>query len=323
LKKVLFVLAVSFSLFAQPSWYGAIAPKPYELIGYGEGVNAKEAKASALEDIASRLKVKIDSNFESNVTIKNQELSSVKQAYLKVGSNMSLYGVAKLAEEETDGKWWAAYSYDDRPFARKFASKFGQKACEGKVNQLLNNSPLLGALSDALGCAPKLEILREDGVYKLVSNGGAMVMDDEAIGKSLFVASHPNISLVPSKVQVVDGETISLSIKTKVAGFVNIFDIYSDGKVSLMLSNSFQKANALLRFPDDAMKDTELSLSADSGNAMDMFVAILSSEKLELSQFEHASAKLASGSAYNYDDLLKLMQKHQATSVIIKVVSKR
>jgi LPP20 lipoprotein len=326
MKKIFFSLFSSLFLFctflvAQPSWYGTIDSKPHEIIGYGEGGSAKEARAAAMEEIASRLKVRVDSSFESNTTVKNKEVSSAQQARLKVGSNIILYGAKKLEEGQMGGKWYAAYSYDNRPFAQRFVSKFGQKACAGKSNQPLEHSPLFAMLVGDLKCAPQIELARGDGVYKLVTGGDAMVIDEETLAATLFAHANPSVSITPSKAQVLDGEDISLAVKSVTAGFVTIFDVYSDGRVSLMLGNYPQKANSAWKFPDSVMAGKELSLSAEGANAMDMFVVVLSPTKLDISRFEHASATLASQAAYNYDELLRLMKKYQAASTLVKVIS--
>lgn len=323
MKKIAFCLPLASMLaFGAPSWYMNTIVKPYELIGYGEGDSAESAMGRAKEDIASQLKTKIDSTLSQSTKVKNGKVSSESAQKLKVTTETMLSGVEKLKEEREGSIYYAAYKYDIRPFEVRFAAKATKAVCQSKSGSTtLEHTKLFKAVSEELGCRPKMKLTRQNGVYTISSQDIALPANGE-IERMFFTSHSAPLILTPSKQQPKSGESVSFSIKSQRDGYVSFFDVYDDGKVALVTANAKISKIKGLKIPDDTNKDLEIAMSDNEGkNSSDMFVAILSDSELDIGSFERMEEVVATDKAYRLDELFWLMDKHPSATTVIKTVN--
>lgn len=322
MKKIAFCLPLASALLlGAPSWYMNTTVKPYELIGYGEGDSVESAAGRAKEDIASQLKTKIDSTISQSTKVKNGKVDSESTQKLRVTTEAMLSGVEKLKEEREGNTYYAAYKYDIRPFEVRFAAKATKAVCQGKSGSAtLEHTKLYKAIAEELGCHPKIKLVRQNGVYTISSQEVALAANAE-IERMFFGRQSQSLSITASKQQPRSGESISLTLKAQKDGFVSLFDVYDDGKVTIVTANAKIKKMQSLKIPDETNKDLELAMSDNDGkNSTDMFVAVLSDSELDLGSFEKMEDGVATDKAHRLDELFWLMDKHQFATVIIKTV---
>jgi hypothetical protein len=322
MKKIIFYLPlVSIFALAAPSWYMHTDTKPYELIGYGEGDSVELAASRAKEDIASQLKTKIDSMVSQNTKVKNGKADKESAQKLRVTTEAMLSGVEKLKEEREGNTYYAAYRYDARPFEMKFAAKATKAVCQGKSGSTaLEYTKLFTAIAEELGCRPKIKFVRQNGIYTISSQYAALAANTQ-IERMFFSRSSQTLSITPSKYQPQSGESISFMLKSQKEGYVSLFDVYDDGKVTAVTLNAKIKKAQLLKIPDDTNKDLEIAMSNNEGkNSTDMFVAVFSESELDLSGFERMDEGVATEKAYRLDELFWLMDKHTFATTVVKTV---
>lgn len=322
MKKIALSLPLASMLaFAAPSWYMNTAVKPYELIGYGEGDSAESAAGRAKEDIASQLKTKIDSTVSQSTKVKNGKVDSESAQKLKVTTEAMLSGVEKIKEEREGGTYYAAYKYDVRPFEVRFAARATKAVCQGKSGSTtLEYTKLFKAITEELGCQPRIKLVRQNGVYTISSQEVALAANTE-IERMFFGRQSPSLSINSSKQQPRSGESISLTLKSQKDGYVSLFDVYDDGKVTVVTANAKIRKMQPLKIPDETNKELELVMSDNDGkNSTDMFVAVFGESELDLGGFERMEEGVATDKAYKLDELFWMMDRHPFATVIIKTV---
>ncbi len=295
--------------------------KSYEIVGVGESISLDEARTLAKQDIAQKIKTKITSWFESNVSVNNEFVTSFKKAYLKETSNISFYGLRKISEEKNGNIYKAVYAYDGRSYEQKFASNVGLLACNKatKIDNFLENSPLFTSISELLNCKPYGLLSRDNDAYFLSSKDYSYILDDSAIYELFYEVKNPKILLTPSANEVQNNKPISFKIEASEQGYISLFDVYGNGKVSVLLANKEAKKATGFIFPSKAYS-TEIIKTKDDESSIDMEVAVLSDKKLDLSMFESVNSNLASKNAYRLDLLLKIMSKYPYSTVIVKIL---
>lgn len=322
MRKIIFCLPILSALaFAAPSWYMNTQVKPYELIGYGEGYSAEAAASRAKEDIASQIKTKIDSSLSQNIKVTNGKAESQSAQKLKVTTEAMLSGIEKVKEEVELGVYYAAYKYDARAFEVRFAAKAPKSICQGKSgSQTIENTKLFRAITEELGCQPKIRLTKQNGVYMIGSQDIALAADAE-MERIFFERQAPMLSLIPTKKQPKNMESISFFIKSQKDGYVTFFDVYDDGKVTAVAVNAKIKKMQTLKIPDETNKDLELVMSDNDGkNSTDMFVAVFSESEMDFGSFERMEEGVATEKAYKLDELFWIMDRHIFSTSIIKTV---
>lgn len=312
---------IAFCLLFFAFCYSYDDVRSYEIAGSGESISLDEARTLAKQDIAQKIKTKVTSWFESNVSVSNDFVQSLKKAYLKESSNISFYGLRKISEEKIGNTYKVVYAYDLRSYEQKFASNVGILACNktSKDDTFLENSPLFTSIGELLNCKPYGLLSRNNDAYFLSSKDYSYVLDDSAIYELFYEINNPKIVLLPSSSAVQNGKSISFAITANEQGFVSLFDVYGNGKVSVLLANKEVKNSSKFTFPSKNSSD-EIVKIKDEDSVYDMEVAILSDKKLDLSMFEGINSNLASKNAYRLDLLLKIMSKYPHSTVVVKIL---
>jgi len=120
--KIAIFLFASNSLFATPSWFGAIKPQNgYEIVGFGEGVSLDEAKTNARADIAKQISVKISSEIKINKQISNEKYTKNSSSNLSENVSASLSEIKELQSEKENNLWFVALVYDNLSTTTKLA----------------------------------------------------------------------------------------------------------------------------------------------------------------------------------------------------------
>jgi len=92
-----------------PSWYYEIKDKH---VGYGQGLNQKDAQADAYKNIAQSIKVVVNSNFTSKKQISGSILTKSLNSDLNIKTNeITIKNSEVLKLEKKEGIWFIAIKY--------------------------------------------------------------------------------------------------------------------------------------------------------------------------------------------------------------------
>jgi hypothetical protein len=92
-----------------PSWYYEIKDKN---VGYGQGLNQKDAQSDAYKNIAQSIKVVVNSNFTSEKQISGSILTKSLKSNLNIKSNeITIKKSEVLKLEKKEGIWFIAIKY--------------------------------------------------------------------------------------------------------------------------------------------------------------------------------------------------------------------
>lgn len=153
-----------------PEWWSFENRRPAPVRhydGFGVGNSAEQARTQALADIATQLKVRIQTEQTRRTTLNNNEASSFAQAVLRSKSDVVLTDYVEVKAAEKNGFYYAHLRYDDRSLVERLRSQ--PPKCSGAASvkapddwlHLLPISRLV-----PLGCS--WELVRRGGVWRLV-----------------------------------------------------------------------------------------------------------------------------------------------------------
>ncbi len=326
MKILLFLIFTIAIIYAEvPTWYASgslTTNKPSEVIGTAEAKTCSEAKAIALDDIASQLKSEVSSTLSSNVKSNNTRDVSYS---VKASSHAILYGVETLRKEENDGRCFLALQYDNISVVQRLARRYKNKKCEAKIlDPYLNKTRLSDRIEKRVGCRLGFDIVREDGVWQLVYDDFRIPISKDEF-EDLFVSVKSKyINFESSKNTLYDGDEFNFTLSAKSDGYITLLSVYENGIVTLFMPSMKIKKGKTIHFPsEDSDQMLEAGLVTKGVDTYDLYVAIFSKEPINTSRFEYASSELEeSESAYKFDELKELINKHNFSSIYIRTKAK-
>ena len=304
-----------------PEWYineGLLPLASYEVLGLGEGKSLAEARAIAKEMIAQTLVSKVDSSFER---VSTDEVSK-SEAKLKITSQLALQNLTTLKQSQQDGVFFVALSFKNLDFAQRVKERLPLDTCQAeKQNTYLAKTPLFYKLNTALDCKKDFRLIRQNQAWYLANNQQLFILKSGEF-EELFISSlNKNISLLAPKKLFREGEGFSLKVNATYPtsqDYVTLLNVYENGIVTLLQPSVKYQAGMQLP-PVENQTEFEAGLLYEGQDTHDLYVAFLTPQPLDTSRFEYAHEDLASSeSAYKFDELLELMQKHSYTSLLVR-----
>ncbi|MFA6144714.1 MAG: LPP20 family lipoprotein [Sulfurimonas sp.] len=324
IKTVLLIISLLTQLLADaPAWFGNVPSSAvYEIIGYGEGISLDEAKMNAKSDIAKTIRSHIDSTSITQTSVNNTTLDHNASQSVRETSNLTLSDVVMLQHDQKDGRSYVALQYDNRPLFIKLAKLGGQSLC-GESNPYLSQTPILKNLATELNCSTSIEITRDQNGWYLGRAAHRVVLNESDFEGMMIETSSGSLRLSSTPVRVNVDEVYTLILDTlPLSGYLSLFDVYDDGKVVVMEKNIdlTRHAKKKLLYPNDLRPDLELvgGLNTPAKDALDLCVAVVSAQPLELSKFT-PMGELAEkrDRAYAVDQLLFLMKNNSFATTLI------
>lgn len=312
--KIAIFLFASNSLFATPSWFGAIKPQNgYEIIGFGEGGSLDEAKTNARTDIAKQIKVKISSEIKIAKQISNEKYTKNSIVNLSENVSASLSEVKELKAEKENGVWFVALGYDNLSATTKLAKKLINEKCDKIPHIYLSNTIFyknLASLSNATNCVfPKYD----NGVNYIGIGENRVVYDFD----ELLVSVSNGVRINPSKTHLKENESFFLEIEAK-KGFATIFNIHDSGKVTVVMPNIQIQNDKKFVFPD-SKSDFELSSAISENRVIEGYFVINSDQKLDLSRFGVTGFGKINSEQNRFDEFIKLLEVHKFGSTLVNI----
>jgi len=307
-----------------PNWYYSIHPtSTSQIIGYGEADSLSKAKSQARDDIAKRIKTSINSTATQSTNLSGDTLKQDYNEVIEEKTIATLQDIKLLEKfQNEDGKYYVAMSYDNIPFITRFTQKLDINRCKEKQNNYLKHTFFISQIDKITKCTPDIRLIRNDKTWYLVYKNTKEELPTKYFEQLYKSVENKNIHLRASKNLLKDGDEFSLSLKSKKNGYISLLDVYEDGTVSVLVANIKVKKNKLVNIPD---KDYDSSFVAglieQNKPTFDLYVAIYSKSRVDLSRFQQANRDLTTGeSNKKFDELIYKLNQYQFATILLRTL---
>lgn len=310
--KIILSLTLVFSYaFATPQWFSSQSlSKPlFTNIGYGSGVDLTEAQASAREDIASQISSTISSSLNIKLSENNGKINNKVISQTKTSSSYKLGTTKTIKTEEVNGTNYVALSYLNKP----------KLECRDKQNNFMGKSNLVKDANTLLNCKHDYKLRHFDSSWYLQYKS-----INEKLTKSQFdtffkTISNDKFSLKSKKNTYRDGEIFTLNVTSKVNGYLSLLVVYEDGKVGLLISNSYMNKGKSVQFPsEESQVEMAAGLTQEGKATKDLYFAFITPKVIDLTLFQEQDYKLVGESEYRFNDVISLSEMHDFTTLLLR-----
>lgn len=346
-----------------PEWYvnPFYPPRGDRILkGYGQGETAAAARMDALGDIGRQLGVTVRSVTEdvSMEWVEAQE-RVIQEAYHQQTRSEATHHLKDwdvVRSERHGGRHFAQVRLDRRPaavvaaarLARRLPSNVGEVEWAGP--EALTEGALVREMERHLrwdrGAERRLEValalvrLDERWHLRITPDGGDPfhVPLDEPDFHSVFAWSALDgdslgLALLPlgeargyNRLRHGDPFVFEARIPDVEAGYLTVFNVYEDGRVSVLEENA--PAEATVAIPDSSIQQRGGAFVAqtllEGEPTQDLYVAVLSSEVLATSEFQRMLENLPpveGEGAYRVHELVQWLARHQRAIYGVDVLS--
>ncbi len=250
--------------------------------------------------------------FGSGIT-QTDSISSAKKDVFAQNYNADHLKITPLKSEKLGKNYFIAISTID----------IQNLKCSEPQNKLIAQSRLIKEANKLTSCDYPYQL-------KYINNGWSLEYDHTyfALSKNNFDSFFNNINnqtitLSSKKTEYQEDEGFHLDFNIQKGGYLTLFNIYEDGRAGLIIENRIVHKSDIFSFPSlESKQEFYAALNTKGNNAKDMYIAILSEEKLNLSSFKAQGTKLVDGNEYRFQEVLTLGQEQTFTSLVLRTVAK-
>lgn len=321
--KPIFFITLFYSVLTAtpPEWFHKLHHNEFEIIGYGSSKNLEEARNIAKKEIANSIQTLIKTETISQTKEKNNKVNENIETYIEVKTNVVLSDLINLKEEQINKIWFVAFKYFNLPLEKKFASKISEQISNEKQNKYLRKTPLFKSLNNELKYQLDIKLKRKDNLWYLSYNKIMLPLSPNDFEK-FFISSQSDIVQInssPSRL-LYEGDVFHFNILASENGYISIINVYENGVCFVISSNQKIKSNKIITIPDE-FSDKELvaGLFNENQNTFDLYIALFSKEKINLSRFQKANDTIKTGEYYfKFDEILEMMNYYEFSTVLIR-----
>ena len=221
--------------------------------------------------------------------------------------------VMPLKSEKLGDEYFIAISAIDMP----------SLMCSEPQNKLIAQSRLIKEANKLTSCDYPYQLNYSNNSWSLKYNNTYFSLSKKNFDSFFNTINNQTITLSSKQSEYKEGEGFHLDFNIQKSGYLTLFNIYEDGRVGVIIENRrVQKSDKFL-FPSLASKqEFYAALNMKGSDAKDMYVAILSGEKLNLSSYKAQDIKLVDGNEYRFQDVIELAQKEIFTTLVIRTIAK-
>ena len=316
---ILSVLLITVTI-ASPQWFHGIKHKNYELIAYGVDKELSIARDIAKSELSKQIKVNISSNTNINKSIENGTYDKSVKNNISTSSNATLQGIKILKEVKEDNMWYVSVIYDNRTLLQKIKAKQQYINPSKQEDNYLTNTPLVKSIFKILGFKTNINLIRKNNSWYLNISDNLFLLNRDNFIKLFANTKNEYISFSTNKNIYKYPDSIQFKVNTKKSGYVSI--LYSDenGKVGVILNN--MKIDKSIIYPKDNSEDKLIAYNPTKNTLQELYIAVYSNNKIDLSLFENISDTLLDESSYNFDNLLDKINNNKISGLKLKIKGK-
>lgn len=307
-----------------PSWYGKLNT-PSLIIGYGEASTREQALLMARKEIAESMKVQI--NAETNLSvIKTDSVTQSYQSKANSKTTIVLSDTTILREENQGSYWYIAVSYDDSSLDNRIIHSMSLSCDSASQTDYLATTYLATQIIKKTGCRPKLSLERNSSDWSINYQGNIDMLRDSDDFERYFYSRVDNqgivVDITPSHVK--NRQSFELNVSSNEDGYISIYNIYSRGVVTELISNIPISANKNINFPKDVFSGNELvaTLLNKKISALEMYVVLFNKTIDKDRRFNLVSSTIdQSGNSFLFDVLLEKMATSRFATDVLRIES--
>ena len=277
------------------------------LLGYGKGGSVNQAKQQALYDIANQIEVNVSGESLSQSNKLNNSVNTKFSNKIKTRANALLSSVEIACSDINDpsGQYHFALRYDQRDLADILTDKLIESFWQGKPNKIIWQGPSLVVQSDLIqhlnsqlvdleSAQPltiQIKLFRKDNAWYLALNDVIKLIKDSDIAQILnwhkFTKTNNFVSLenefgesISSHMQA--GDEFRFVVNTEHSGYLSVFDVYEDGRVTKIRDN--MPFNNSLTLPEHK-GSFSAGLLTENQSTRDQYIFIVTAEQLDTRAF--------------------------------------
>lgn len=326
--KPIFFITLFYSVLTAtpPEWFHKLHHNEFEIIGYGSSKNLEEARTMAKKEIANSIQTLIKTETISQTKEKNNKVNENIETYIEVKTNVILSDLINLEEEQINKIWFVAFKYCNLPLEKKFASIISKQISNEKQNKYLKKTPLFKSLNKELKYQLDIKLKRKDNLWYLSYNEIMLPLSPNDFEKFFISSQSDIVQINPSPSRLLyEGDVFHFNILASENGYISIINVYENGVCFVISSNQKIKSNKIITIPDE-FSDKELvaGLFNENQNTFDLYIALFSKEKINLSRFQKANDTIKTGEYYfKFDEILEIMNDYEFSTVLIRTEPKK
>ncbi|MEA2073190.1 MAG: LPP20 family lipoprotein [Campylobacterota bacterium] len=317
MQKLFLLLTLPIIAFASPSWMFKVEHEKTAIIGYGVGVSLAKAKQSALNDITNYISVKVQSNVKMSSSDVNGKASSNSSSNLQTSSKAQLSGVEYIKIAQEGNLWYVAAKYDNAPLEVKLERLIGQATADEVQNAYLKNTPLIQALNDEMKYTLDYDLIRKDNLWQIKYDNYIVPVGQKDFYRLFSIQNSDEVYLAANQEVYKQNDEMYFNIQHKNPGFISVLYVEHNGKVGVLLENKISRGN--FRYPASNSKDIFKVSNPYKKTIYELYIAIYSTESLDLQQFENVGETHLDESNYNFHKLINYLGKHSFSTYAIKI----
>ena len=319
-----------------PQWYLHPESTPQnqgEWFGYGEGETLAIARQSAQRQLAESLRVAIKCQSESiqNYTSVDDRAIHIWNSECQQQLDLELTATQLVRQQQQGGVFYIQLSYLNLPLAERIRRLVDLNAPHSKDpcpphSPYWQQTPLYGDLSRGGVCVPPLRLgyNPESRLWGLeLAQQHLILRQGELL--QLFSRSESEseqLTLHPSKADLMLGDLWQLAIEAKAAGYLSLFQIYADGQVVRMLHNQTVQSGESLRYPDPSLyAGLEVQLPEGVDRTLDYYLALITPTPISGEQFAPIQEPQLNQAANNsgLGTLISMVEGHPFATFLLHV----
>ncbi|MBI3874354.1 MAG: hypothetical protein HY307_05065, partial [Arcobacter sp.] len=167
-------------------------------------------------------------------------------------------------------------------------------------------------------------LLRKDKKWYLKYQDTLQVIDKNDFEKFFTNINNDNITIKTNKKTNIlhDGDEFYFELNSKIDGFITILSVYEDGTVTALYKNIPLKKEKIEYIPNKEFESVlEAGILEKGSETFDMYVAIVSKNKVQFDRFGTANEDVERNERYkNFDELIGFLE--DKTFATLKVITK-
>jgi len=311
-----------------PSWFGTLTAKPSRVVGYGYASTLQQATLAARENAASQLGVEVHSTTSRKITDDNHHVSSVSEVQSEATVRHKLNNTVIFREERIEDIYYVAVEADirgtDQRISEELIKTYRDFNGFSGPAQLIK-SPLMKSVSNQITLSSKsklqlpVKLYRQGNDWMMRVGGINVILDSGEFFNAVDWTEGSNNKLyiqgtdLQSDVKISrahNGQTFYFKMPHVLKNyFYTIYNVYSDGRVTLLAENLTGETS--LEFPSRSDRIKGIVLEAAKTNEAtldtDTYLVVESKSKLHSNRILSQGARVVEqDNSYSADLLLDL-----------------
>ena len=322
MRTCLAILCTCSCVFAhQPDWFFNLPVHENELNGYGIGATEEDAVSKAKSEIASTIQTRIVTKNQLETTQYNKQIDERASFFVKSETDVVLSDIFVVKKEQQGTSWYVAVTADTRSVENKLvASLTGIEPKHEKQNTYLTRTPLFKFVNEETGCTFNIRLIRNNGMWYLSYRNVNVCLNNDALQKLMVPCSSPDITILPSKSILHEGEVFSIVMNAAKPGYCTLVNICQNGEVFLLDTNHVLSPGEMYTFPDSKSHNVlAAGLIAPGISTHDLYVAIKTETPINWGRYFFAGDKVDKREwHYKFDEILSILDTYSFAATLVQ-----